>query len=112
MKAHAITARGNNGGSSNNRKDKRKSYSHPTLNEKDPNAMDVDAVRLSREDRDKYLKEGCCFNCGNKGHMSRECKGKQPAKGVKKVVKEEEESEEEGGVVSVIKATKFLKRDF
>ena len=44
--------------------------------------------------------------------MSRECKGKQPAKGVKKVVKEEEESKEEGGVVSVIKAAKFLKKDF
>ena len=38
--------------------------------------MDVNVVCLSKEDRDKYIKEGCCFNCGNKGHMSRECKGK------------------------------------
>jgi len=76
--------------------------------------MDVDAVRLSREDRDKYIKEGRCFNCGNKGHLSRECKGKQPAKGVKRVERkrEEETSDEEGGAVSLVKAAKFLGKDF
>jgi len=76
--------------------------------------MDVDAVRLPREDRDKYIKEGRCFNCGSKGHLSRECKGKQPTKGVKRVERkrEEETSDEEGGAVSLVKAAKFLGKDF
>jgi len=77
--------------------------------------MNVDAIRLSKEDRDKYIKEGCCFNCGNKGHLSRECKGKQPTKGVKRVERkreEEETSDEEGGAVSLVKAVKFLGKVF
>jgi len=77
--------------------------------------MDVDAVRLSKEDRDRYIKEGRCFNCGSKGHLSRECKGKQPAKGVKRVERkgeEEETSDEEGGAVSLVKAAKFLGKGF
>jgi len=77
--------------------------------------MDVDAVQLPKEDRDRYIKEGRCFNCGNKGHLSQECKGKQPAKGVKRVERkreEEETSDKEGGAVSLVKAAKFLGKDF
>ncbi|KIO00898.1 hypothetical protein M404DRAFT_109614, partial [Pisolithus tinctorius Marx 270] len=54
---------------------KEKKTFHPRNNfakEKDPNAMDVDGVRLSKEERDRHIKEGRCFGCGNKGHLSRE----------------------------------------
>ena len=40
----------------------------PTV--KDPDAMDVDRVQLSKNQRTEYLKEGKCFNCGRKGHIS------------------------------------------
>ncbi|KIN94297.1 hypothetical protein M404DRAFT_35197, partial [Pisolithus tinctorius Marx 270] len=81
---------------------KEKKTFHPRNNfaeEKDPNAMDVDGVRLSKEERDRHIKEGRCFGCGNKGHLSRECpdKGKTPQKKVKKIRKivEVEESDDE-----------------
>jgi len=77
--------------------------------------MDIDAVRLSKEDRDRYIKEGRCFNCSGKRHLSRECKGKQPTKGVKRVERkkeEEETSDEEGGAVLLVKAAKFLGKGF
>lgn len=35
---------------------------------RDPNAMDIDGVTLSREEKDRHFKEGLCFECGNKGH--------------------------------------------
>ena len=110
QKARAIASRSNR-----TDRPKKKNYSRPNVREKDPDAMDVDAVRLSKEDRDRYVKEGRCFNCGNKGHLSRECKGKQLAKGVKRVERkreEEETSDEEGGAVSLVKAAKFLGKDF
>ncbi|GBE87281.1 hypothetical protein SCP_1005280 [Sparassis crispa] len=40
---------------------------------KDPNAMDVDRVsisRLSPDERQKRMKEGLCFLCGKKGHIA------------------------------------------
>ena len=78
--------------------------------------MDVDTICLSKEDRDHYIKEGDCFNCRNKGHMSRECpnKNRQPSKGVKKVeVKiEEVESDGEEGTVTLIRAAKAFGKDF
>ena len=43
----------------------------PTV--KDPDAMDVDQVQLSKNQRTEYLKEGKCFNCGRKRHISRNC---------------------------------------
>ena len=81
QKARAITSRSNK-----TERTKKKNY-RPNVRERHPDTMDVDAVQLSREDRDKYIKEGRCFNCGNKGHLSRECKGKQPAKGVRRIEK-------------------------
>ena len=72
--------------------------------------------RSSKEDRDHYIKEGRCFNCSNKGHMSREClnKNKQFLKGVKKVEAKIEEvnSDEEEGTVALIRAAKVFGRDF
>ena len=41
------------------------------VQERDPDAMDID--RLSRDQVDKYRREGRCFNCGMKNHMAREC---------------------------------------
>ncbi len=43
---------------------------------KDPNAMDVDTVQLkplSNEERQNLSREGRCFRCRQKGHMSRNC---------------------------------------
>lgn len=45
---------------------------------RDPNAMDVDATgtarpRLTDQLRDQLRKEGKCFRCRQKGHMSRDC---------------------------------------
>jgi hypothetical protein len=34
----------------------------------DPDAMDVD--HLSEADKKVYMKEGCCFICGEKGHRA------------------------------------------
>ena len=119
LKAKAITARSNPSYGSNNRNNtgKKKFYQKPSLQkEKDPDAMDIDVVRFSKEDRDRYIKEGHCFNCSNKGHMSRECpnKNKQFLKGVKKVEAkiEEVDSDEEEGTVALIRAAKVFGRDF
>ena len=46
---------------------------------RDPDAMDVDAMRtskLSKEERDKLRKEHRCFNCQKKGHLARDCRKK------------------------------------
>ena len=55
---------------------KGRSTHHPyysTSTTKDPNAMDVDRINISRlspEGRQKRMKEGLCFLCGKKGHMA------------------------------------------
>ncbi|KIN96910.1 hypothetical protein M404DRAFT_32767 [Pisolithus tinctorius Marx 270] len=102
---------------------KEKKMFHPRNNfskEKDPNAMDVDGVRLSKEERDHHIKEGRCFGCGNKGHLSRECpdKGKTPQKKVKKICKivEVEESDDEekvaGPSIALVNIARALGKDF
>ena len=40
----------------------------------DPNAMDIDAVQLSEQERDRCFKDNLCFKCKKPGHMSRFCK--------------------------------------
>ena len=45
----------------------------------DPNAMDVDAVRLKKlspQERAKCMKEGRCFQCRKTGHDARNCRTK------------------------------------
>ena len=42
----------------------------------DPDAMDVDAIMisfLSKEEREKHVKEGLCFICHKAGHQSKSC---------------------------------------
>ena len=41
---------------------------------KDPDAMDVDAVQLSEQEQQRRFREGRCYRCGGKGHVSRGCK--------------------------------------
>ena len=47
---------------------------------RDPNAMDVDTIRvnqLTAEEKQKCMKEGRCFRCQNTGHRSKECPTKK-----------------------------------
>ena len=48
--------------------------------ERDPNAMEVDAIRkaVTEADKERYRTEGRCFNCGRRGHLSRVCPDKKP----------------------------------
>ncbi|KIN95976.1 hypothetical protein M404DRAFT_33715 [Pisolithus tinctorius Marx 270] len=103
------------------KKEKRTFYPKNNLaEEKDPNAMDMDGVRLSKEERDCHIKEGRCFSCGNKGHLSQECldKGKTPQKRVKKICKivEVEESDDEekvtGPLIALVNIARALGKDF
>ena len=41
---------------------------------KDPDPMDVDAVRLSDKEQKRRFKEGRCYKCGAQGHIARGCK--------------------------------------
>ena len=41
---------------------------------KDPDAMDVDAIRLSDKEQQRRFKEGRCYKCGAQGHIARGCK--------------------------------------
>jgi hypothetical protein len=42
-----------------------------TRKERDPNAMDVDALSIER--RDEMMKKGLCFKCEKPGHLSKDC---------------------------------------
>ena len=66
--------------------------------ERDPNAMEVDALktdRLSKEEREKLSKEGRCFQCKKQGHMSRDCPDK------KKSDKEPKKNDKDKGATKV-----------
>ena len=54
---------------------------------RDPDAMDVDAMRtskLSKEERDRLREERRCFNCQKKGHLARDCRRKNPEQSKRK----------------------------
>ncbi|KIN99024.1 hypothetical protein M404DRAFT_30836 [Pisolithus tinctorius Marx 270] len=103
------------------KKEKRMFYPKNNLSEeKDPNAMDMDGVRLSQEERDHHIKEGRCLSCRNKGHLSQECpdKGKTPQKKGKKICKvveiEESNNEEKvaGPSIALVNIARALGKDF
>lgn len=51
-----------------------------TQKHRDPNAMDVDNLRINRlstQDKERYFREGRCFSCGEKGHRSASCPKKK-----------------------------------
>ena len=42
--------------------------------------MEIDAVRLSKEDHEQHMRKGRCFICHNHGHMARNCPQKKQGK--------------------------------
>ena len=78
---------------------------------KDPDAMDVDAVRLSDEEYKKRLQERLCFKCGKKGHQAKDCRnpfankeGKKPENKKPKVsakIEEIPDSDEETTISAI-----------
>jgi hypothetical protein len=114
------TSLGLSGGKGNvsTRRNLMKSYDpKPTKGRRDPDAMDVDALKtnnkLSKEEREKLSKEGRCFNCKKQGHMSRDCPNKETGNRKQAEGKKEEpkapkvctavinEDEEDGGSTKV-----------
>ena len=73
--------------------------------------MDIDAVQLSDQERDRQLKKGLCFKCGKPGHMSKGCnnpflkkEGKKPKNKKPEVsakIKEIPDSDEEPTVGAI-----------
>lgn len=39
--------------------------------------MEIDAMRLAKDDRDKRMREGRCFECNEQGHLARDCPKKR-----------------------------------
>lgn len=39
--------------------------------------IDIDAMRLSKNDRDQHMHEGRCFECNERGHVARDCPQKK-----------------------------------
>jgi hypothetical protein len=44
-------------------------------NQRDPNAMEVDAMTMDK--RTTLMKQGLCFKCEERGHLARDCKKKK-----------------------------------
>ena len=72
QKMQCIYRRKNQGTKQNNGK---KKISFPIKKEKDPNAMDVDAMTM--DERSQLMKKEACFNCKQIGHLSKDFPNKK-----------------------------------
>lgn len=43
----------------------------------DPNTMEIDAARLSPQERQRHMQSGLCFICHKQGHVARNCPDKK-----------------------------------
>ena len=66
----------------------RKFHFSKRRDEREPNAMDIDA--LTFEERNKLMKEGKCFNCKSTGHISKDCPRKKKRTEEKKIFRGKE----------------------
>ncbi len=67
--------------------------------EYNPDTMDVDYMKLaplSKQERERLIKEGRCFCCQEKGHQSRNCPKREAKIHKAKVIKKEESNEDSG----------------
>ena len=62
--------------SSSNRAPSNSAIVQEQKKEADPDAMDIDCLSVGQ--RDRYRREGRCFECGGKGHLVRDCPRRKP----------------------------------
>ena len=69
------------------------SFATPSTKSRDPDAMDVDVIRVARltpEERKRCIEKGLCFRCRKPGHLSGACPTfSSPTKKIRRVKKEE-----------------------
>ena len=58
---------------------------------KDPDVMDVDAIRLSDQEKQRRYKERLCYKCGRAGHIAQNCKNPFAPKETKKTTNKKPE---------------------
>ena len=57
------------------------SFTTSSSSTRDPDAMDVDTIRLKKlspANHARCMREGLCFHCRKKGHSANECRSAQP----------------------------------
>jgi hypothetical protein len=66
---------------------------------KDPNAMDIDGQRrfLPKAERDRYMAEGRCFMCGERGHTAQQHRAQLAAVETPAPVQEADEEDSDSG---------------
>lgn len=70
----ALAIMGKTPNKNQNMKNQGRNWYTKTNDQKDPKAMDVDA--LTMDERMVLMKQGLCFKCKKRGHISRDCKEK------------------------------------
>ena len=76
------------------------SFSSPFPKSRDPDAMDVDMIKITRltpEERKRCIEKGLCFRCQKPGHLSGACPTFSSLSTPKKIrrVKQEKGAEEQ-----------------